>query len=361
MVTTAIRGPATLILCWPQPQGYEDIECCNVAPSKAKRAAVPNKRKVVVEAQEDLFEMKRRWRVFRRNQIRKHQKALEGLRRMEEDKKERGVEEEETEERQEPFLVERLIRIDCREEEEDTSCELILPNVLFRENETSSTDDESSWDSLFPSYQDDSDTKKELWNDEVAWEKQQGETDNDTPATSACTVSLADSVDSRQSGKSWQSKLTEKADNTSKRQLEMTVVEDDPWTAAKRGDLIALQRWTHRHDWTQEDDFGNVPLYYACHSGAARNLRIVDFLLQQWPTRTAAAAATASKRRRRITAALMDHCKKNAINATVVHMLNYPDKAEEIILEAEELSSDDDEDDHLGGLGIFAEEEEADY
>jgi hypothetical protein len=97
--------------------------------------------------------------------------------------------------------------------------------------------------------------------------------------------------------------------------------EDDPWCAAKRGDIDAIQQWVEdKHwDWSQVDDFGNTALFYACHSGAAINLAIVKVLLDQWPVD-------------QIPANVMDRCKLNALNRSVVKMLENPDTAEDIIV-----------------------------
>ena len=82
---------------------------------------------------------------------------------------------------------------------------------------------------------------------------------------------------------------------------------EDPWNAAKRGDLQALYSCNYTVDWTREDEFNSPPLYYACHSGAAVNLEVVRFLLQVYPTR--------------LPAVLFERCRKNAINVNVVKLL----------------------------------------
>jgi hypothetical protein len=100
--------------------------------------------------------------------------------------------------------------------------------------------------------------------------------------------------------------------------------EDDPWLAAKRGDIDAIQQWiTDKKDWdwSQVDDFGNTALFYACHSGAAMNIAIVKVLLDRWPVN-------------QIPEDVMDRCKLNAINRSVVKMLENPDLADDIIVAA---------------------------
>lgn len=96
--------------------------------------------------------------------------------------------------------------------------------------------------------------------------------------------------------------------------------EDDAWTAAKRGDVDAIQAWTtdKTYDWSAKDDFGNTPLFYACHSGASFNISIVKQILDQWPVE-------------QIPADVLDRCKLNAINSSVVKMLNHPEESEKIV------------------------------
>ena len=64
----------------------------------------------------------------------------------------------------------------------------------------------------------------------------------------------------------------------------------NPWAAAKRGNLQALQVIAATHDpscWATEDSFGNTPLHYACCSTNMDIIHhgpeIVLFLLEQWP------------------------------------------------------------------------------
>jgi hypothetical protein len=84
----------------------------------------------------------------------------------------------------------------------------------------------------------------------------------------------------------------------------------DPWSAAKKGDLVALMRYGHEgHNWKLEDAYQCTPLYYACHSGAAlpKGIPALRFLLEQWPGH--------------IPDDIFDRCKKNAINRDVVKLL----------------------------------------
>jgi hypothetical protein len=85
--------------------------------------------------------------------------------------------------------------------------------------------------------------------------------------------------------------------------------DDDPWRAAKRGDINALKEFdaTRRIDWAGEDDFHNIPLYYACHSGAIVDINVVSFLLKVTPIKDPR---------------VIDRCRKNAINPDVVKVLN---------------------------------------
>ena len=121
--------------------------------------------------------------------------------------------------------------------------------------------------------------------------------------------------------------------------------DDDQWAAAKRGDLEALKAFTGI-DWTEEDDFESTPLYYGCHSGAARDIMVVKYLLDVWPGQVAPEIA--------------ERCKKNAINARVVRLLENTNDASILTPVAE---SDDFfyENSCVGGWNIFEEEECDDY
>jgi hypothetical protein len=141
---------------------------------------------------------------------------------------------------------------------------------------------------------------------------------------------------------------------------------DDPWSAAKRGDVNALQKWTSddNHDWSQKDEFGNTALFYACHSGASINISIVKEILDQWPVD-------------QIPPDVLDRCKLNAINSSVVNMLKHPAEAEKIVFAVlsdaercrdEPILKDDDESLHLSKWLLYdveegdeEEEEEGDY
>jgi hypothetical protein len=140
-----------------------------------------------------------------------------------------------------------------------------------------------------------------------------------------------------------------------------TEIKDDPWMAAKRGDIHAIQKWTEdkTYDWSQKDNFGNTALFYACHSGAAVNITIVKLLLDQWPVE-------------QIPHDVLDRCKTNALNRSVVKMLEHPEKADELIsfvfrnyLEASKETVDDDESYHLTKWLLYdlaeGDEEEGDY
>ena len=124
--------------------------------------------------------------------------------------------------------------------------------------------------------------------------------------------------------------------------------EDDPWIAAKRGDLEALKAFGNRIDWTQVDDFECTPLYYACHSGAARDVMVVKYLLDMWPGK--------------IPSEILTRCKKNAINLSVIKLLENPNDAN--ILLAREKKPDcftSPSSYFLDGWNIFEEEESGDY
>jgi hypothetical protein len=150
--------------------------------------------------------------------------------------------------------------------------------------------------------------------------------DSDTASTSdetsMASIASEQTMESTISWQSWNSTETAKVGHCAgTRDIIMQHfggANDSPWLAAKRGDLNALEfRWKHRHDWTLEDEFGNVPLYYACKYG--KNLRLVFFLLQQWPST------------QHIPADLLYRCKEDASNIYVQEMLTNPCHAEWII------------------------------
>mmetsp|Transcript_29318 Transcript_29318/g.48457 ORF Transcript_29318/g.48457 Transcript_29318/m.48457 type:complete len:417 (-) Transcript_29318:99-1349(-) len=62
----------------------------------------------------------------------------------------------------------------------------------------------------------------------------------------------------------------------------------NPWAAAKRGDMKALEAIAATHDpsiWMTEDAFEATPLHYACRSNnRSVGPQVVLFLLEQWPT-----------------------------------------------------------------------------
>mmetsp|Transcript_18946 Transcript_18946/g.35341 ORF Transcript_18946/g.35341 Transcript_18946/m.35341 type:complete len:497 (+) Transcript_18946:2-1492(+) len=177
--------------------------------------------------------------------------------------------------------------------------------------------------------------------------------DNETAASN----SVAGSCESSPTGfESACMMLKQKFERTVK---QYTISSDDPWSAAKRGDVDAIQQWTadKSWDWRQEDEFGNTALFYACHSGAAINITIVKLLLDQWPVD-------------QIPPEVMDRCKLNALNKSVVKMLENPEDAENIIVESvsdlELIEEGDDEETlHLRKWLLYdleeGEEEEGDY
>lgn len=163
------------------------------------------------------------------------------------------------------------------------------------------------------------------------------EDEGDTVSTSdetSLASEFSTSSRSQASWYSWQSAETEQVSNRGgTRDLLMKHFggeNDSPWLAAKRGDLNALEnRWKHRHDWTLEDEHGNTPLYYACRYGGAKNLRLVLFLLQQWPST------------QHIPPMLLHRCKQDAANIYVQELLINPCHAEMIIKDFENNSIQD--------------------
>lgn len=83
---------------------------------------------------------------------------------------------------------------------------------------------------------------------------------------------------------------------------------DDAWTAAKRGDLAALKRF-HRDgktDWVAQDEFSNIPLYYACHSGAIVDINVVHFLLWVTPIKDRSVLEKCSNRKNKAVMNVVD-------------------------------------------------------
>eukprot|EP00545_Synedropsis_sp_CCMP1620_P003648 CAMPEP_0119006982 /NCGR_PEP_ID=MMETSP1176-20130426/2682_1 /TAXON_ID=265551 /ORGANISM="Synedropsis recta cf, Strain CCMP1620" /LENGTH=276 /DNA_ID=CAMNT_0006959025 /DNA_START=8 /DNA_END=838 /DNA_ORIENTATION=- len=122
---------------------------------------------------------------------------------------------------------------------------------------------------------------------------------------------------------------------------------DDQWAAAKRGDLKALETFMGI-DWTKEDPFESTPLYYACHSGAARDIRVVRYLLDHWPGE--------------VPVDVLSRCKKNAINASTVRMLESPEDSDIgttiVAVTSEDFFNDDD---CFGSWNIFEEDGQCQY
>jgi hypothetical protein len=85
--------------------------------------------------------------------------------------------------------------------------------------------------------------------------------------------------------------------------------QDNPWRAAKRGDLKALKIFNAEGNinWAEEDKSQNIPLYYACYSGAIVDIKVVSFLL--WVTSTESPVC-------------LERCRKSAISQEVLEILN---------------------------------------
>jgi hypothetical protein len=137
------------------------------------------------------------------------------------------------------------------------------------------------------------------------------------------------SMESEVSWQSWNSVLTEKACNAAAKREYLARRfggdNDDPWLAAKRGDLETLvRRWKNRHDWTLQNEDGDVPLYLACRYGGAKDPRVVLFLLQQWPSS------------QHIPPALIGKCIEDAVNVHVEEIMLHPNQAELIIRDYQE-------------------------
>lgn len=168
-----------------------------------------------------------------------------------------------------------------------------------------------------------------FWNFFEQFLRKKGVGDETDTVSTTDNTSVADdySLSSFSSWKSWQTGTTAGINNCGRHRellLDHYGAVDDPWSAAYRGDLQALeQRWKHRHDWTLEDEHGHTPLYYACQAGGDKDLRVVLFLLQQWPSHL------------HIPDSVLESCKMDAVNEYVAELLRDPGQAEQIIQEFE--------------------------
>lgn len=285
-----------------------------------------------LELQEEIDQKRRLWRVYRRKLHREQQTAVldERRRLTKADAAIQAAEQEEEFRRVIGGDAEALFVVDVQEEERPMY-ELVLPRVFMKRTYENLDGD------------DDSVTKSEKgghggWNmieggfwellNMITGKSCKDDMDADTASTSDETSMASEqTMESEASWQSWNSIETEKMDNCGRnRELIMKHFggeNDSPWLAAKRGDLNALEfRWKNRHDWTLEDEFGNVPLYYACKYG--KNLRVVLFLLLQWPST------------QHIPPSLISRCKDDAANIYVQEILTNPCHAEWIIFDYEE-------------------------
>eukprot|EP00571_Detonula_confervacea_P003956 CAMPEP_0172325378 /NCGR_PEP_ID=MMETSP1058-20130122/53864_1 /TAXON_ID=83371 /ORGANISM="Detonula confervacea, Strain CCMP 353" /LENGTH=387 /DNA_ID=CAMNT_0013041907 /DNA_START=26 /DNA_END=1189 /DNA_ORIENTATION=- len=111
----------------------------------------------------------------------------------------------------------------------------------------------------------------------------------------------------------------------------------NPWEAAKRGDYATLSYIANHDDdhiWTQEDESGHVPLYYACTSYSQSNglsfgkygLESIKLLVRVWPLGV------------ELPTALLNKCNEGnnndlAIHKEVVEVLSRSTKSEGRILQ----------------------------
>ncbi len=305
----------------------------------------------------DLEHKRKLWRVFRRKMNEERKSAIEVERQLAAESD--GILQlmEEEKELQTAEVGSDLVHVDS--EDERSRYEMLLPS-LFDRCDPRKLDDYLKAEDV--------DKEKGVWSfhgglldllhvlSGQVWRVNQDE-DGDTASTtdetsiaSHCTMES----ESEASWYSWQSGETQKVNNRGgTRELLMKHFggeNDSPWLAARRGDMNALEsRWKHRHDWTLQDEHGNTPLYYGCRYGGAKNLRVVLFLLQQWPSTL------------HIPPLLMNRCKEEAANIYVHEILINPCHAEIIIRDYEENFSqrerhDDDngsEDECTGGSALY--------
>lgn len=294
----------------PRPNNVIDVASLSRLSSRWS-AEVERREGLADYMNEDISRLRQLWRRFRRRmkQERKdaieQQEAVDQTLQAEEQRKEWGGN---------TLIDEPLLLVDSQAE--NSRYELVLTKNLSSEEEELHIDG-GFWEflHLYKKPKDDADT-----------------------ASTSDNTSLADdfslhSATSMRSYQSWQSHETVRVKNFSGTLAllrEHFEGMDDPWLAAQRGDIDALERrWRYRHDWTLEDEHGNTPLYYACQSGGAHDLRVVLFLLQEWPST------------QHIPESLMKRCIEDAANHYVAALLNDPSQAELIIENFEEVSSEE--------------------
>jgi hypothetical protein len=99
---------------------------------------------------------------------------------------------------------------------------------------------------------------------------------------------------------------------------------DTIWRAAKRGDLAALKRFHSRGtiDWAAKDEFQNVPLYYACHSGAIVDINVVRFLLWVTPMKDPSFLEKCKNRKNKAVMQILDEFERSGYTSPIQFGVN---------------------------------------
>ena len=346
----------TYILGWPQPSGQlnEHIEGCYYLHGLPRR-------RIIKPIPEELVDLSRRWKTFRQNNRRKQVEAvrLEEMK-MKQMKKQKKYEQQRR--RREREMLHDAAIYDFPED--SSNCEVVLPKVLHREDcdtngkkrivifrsSKNKGRKQQAPNAFVSTTKKNSHSKKDVspmmdgggGGDPTLWKKlklikkfgkkkkkRAGDDDDEytTEESSYCSSLVGEKIDDMSvSTSSDHSAETQPVDNTCRHQMELEYGDDfvDAWTAAKRGDLNILQRFSNRsYDWTRPDKYGFTPLHYGCQFGAARELRVAMFLLDQWIEETGQMPPKFVLRR----------CMRNAVNVFVEKLLEYPNHAEKILAE----------------------------
>ena len=93
--------------------------------------------------------------------------------------------------------------------------------------------------------------------------------------------------------------------------------EDTIWRAAKRGDLTTLKRFHSQGniDWAAPDEYGKIPLYYACHSGAIVDINVVHFLLWVTPIKSAGGLDKCKNKKNKAVMKILDDFERRGYKA----------------------------------------------
>jgi hypothetical protein len=101
---------------------------------------------------------------------------------------------------------------------------------------------------------------------------------------------------------------------------------DDVWRAAKRGDLASLKSFHSEGniDWAAKDQFNNIPLYYACHSGAIVDINVVHFLLWVTPIKNSAELEKCKNRKNKAVMKILNDFEASGYKSTFTMPVKAP-------------------------------------